>query len=323
MLYYLTGMATERSAVLAYNFLHDGVMEMGETGIAKTVIGPIRRQEPGHYAFYQLSARALWGELAAWQKWMVRLMRRVSFAPVGANNDKQKADFGDVMTTLGITDRFDDFAEQISRVERELLWARSRGLKVPDYVAAAFREARRAGRGPRSTRRRRRVGGGSPDTRRPCHFCTQIPGAELDARRRILGRPRSRFPGYPVTLPPRYRSTRSAIQAMSAAVCGGGVRGLHDVAEHDPDDHVDGGVELGLGQRDVVRRDAGGHHGLGRREQRLGVGGQQRQQLGVGAVGRGDDRVQQPVVLRVDRAPARDAARWRRPGPSGARRTRP
>ena len=65
----------------------------------------------------------------------------MSFAPVGANNQKQKADFGDVMTTLGITDRFEDFAEQISRVERELLWARTRGLKVPDYVASAFREA--------------------------------------------------------------------------------------------------------------------------------------------------------------------------------------
>jgi hypothetical protein len=141
MLYYLTGMATERSAVLAYSRLYDGVMAMGEVGIAKTVIGPIRRQEPGHYAFYQLSARALWGELAAWQKWLVRLMRRRSFAPVGANNDRQKADFGDVMTTLGITDRFEDFAEQISRVERELLWAGRRGLKVPGYVAAAFREA--------------------------------------------------------------------------------------------------------------------------------------------------------------------------------------
>ena len=142
MLYYLTGMATERSAVLAYNFFHDGVMDMGELGIARTVVGPIRRQEPGHYAFYQLSARGLWSELALWQKWMVRLMRRFSFAPVGANNDKQKADFGDVMTTLGITDRFHDFAEQITRVERELLWARDRGLKIPDYVAAAFREAR-------------------------------------------------------------------------------------------------------------------------------------------------------------------------------------
>ena len=32
MLYYLTGMSTERSAVLAYNLLHDGVLELGETG---------------------------------------------------------------------------------------------------------------------------------------------------------------------------------------------------------------------------------------------------------------------------------------------------
>jgi hypothetical protein len=142
MIYYLTGMATERSAVLAYNFFHDGVTEMGELAVAKTVIGPIRRQEPGHYAFYQLSARALWSELAMWQKLMVRIMRRLSFAPVGANNDKQKADFGDVMVTLGITDRFDDFAEQITRVERELLWARSKGMKIPDYVASAFKEAR-------------------------------------------------------------------------------------------------------------------------------------------------------------------------------------
>jgi hypothetical protein len=141
MLYYLTGMATERSAVLAYNLMHRGTLDMGEDAVAQTVIGQIKRQEPGHYAFYQLSARGLWDQLAAWQRWLVRLMRRISFAPVGANNDAQKADFGDVMATLGIADDADDFADQISRVERELLWARSRGLKVPDYVSSAFREA--------------------------------------------------------------------------------------------------------------------------------------------------------------------------------------
>jgi hypothetical protein len=141
MLYYLTGMATERSAVLAYNLLHRGTLDMGETAIAQTVVGQIKRQEPGHYAFYQLSARGLWAELAGWQRWLVRLMRRVSFAPVGANNAMQKADFGDVMASLGIADDPDSFADQISRVEAELLWARDRGLKVPDYVARAFREA--------------------------------------------------------------------------------------------------------------------------------------------------------------------------------------
>lgn len=141
MLYYLTGMATERSAVLAYNLLHRGTLDMGETGIAHSVVGQIKRQEPGHYAFYQLSARGLWAELAGWQRWLVRFMRRMSFAPVGANNPRQKADFGDVMATLGIAEDSDEFADQISRVETELLWARDRGLKVPDYVALAFREA--------------------------------------------------------------------------------------------------------------------------------------------------------------------------------------
>lgn len=141
MLYYLTGMATERSAVLAYNLLHKGVAELGEDPVARTVIDPIKRQEPGHYAFYQLSARGLWGQLAGWQRWLVRRMRSLSFAPVGANNNVQKADFGDLMATLGIDGRSDDFAGQISRVERELLWAHRSGLAVPPYVAKAFREA--------------------------------------------------------------------------------------------------------------------------------------------------------------------------------------
>ncbi|MEN8705915.1 MAG: GTP-binding protein LepA [Nocardioides marinisabuli] len=145
MLYYLTGMATERSAVLAYNLLHDGVREMGEQAVAETIIAPIKRQEPGHFAFYQLSARGLWAELAPWQKWLVRHLRRLSFSPVGANDDEQLADFGDLMATLGIDDS-SDFTAQIARVEMELLWARDKGLPVPAYVTAAFREARERSR---------------------------------------------------------------------------------------------------------------------------------------------------------------------------------
>lgn len=141
MLYYLTGMATERSAVIAYNLLHDGVIETGEHAVADTVIAPIKRQEPGHYAFYQLSARAHWVTLAAWQKWLVRRMRRISFAPVGVNNVTQLADFGDVMETLGVDHEGRDLAADVARVEQELLWARDRGLPVPDYVTRAFREA--------------------------------------------------------------------------------------------------------------------------------------------------------------------------------------
>lgn len=141
MLYYLTGMSTERSAVLAYNLLHTGLEDLGETALTTTIVGPIRRQEPGHYAFYKMSARGLAEQLSGWQRWVVRTLRRISFAPVGANNEHQKADFGDLMRTLGIDRDLGAFARQISRVERELLWVRDQGMKVPDYVVAAFREA--------------------------------------------------------------------------------------------------------------------------------------------------------------------------------------
>ena len=143
MLYYLTGMTTERSALLAYHELHDGLVELGETGIAETVVVPIRRQEPGHYAFYQMSAHRLWVQLADWQRWLVRRLRDLTFAPVGANSPDQRADVGDMMIALGIDspEAAGAFAGQVARVERELLFAGDQGLVVPPYVARAFAQA--------------------------------------------------------------------------------------------------------------------------------------------------------------------------------------
>jgi hypothetical protein len=141
MLYYLTGMSTERSAVVAYNRLHAGLTELGEMAVAETAIAPIRRQEPPHYAFYKLSAIGLAARLAPWQKWLTRRLRALSWGPVGANNRRQKADFGGVLTALGLRDDLASFGEEISRVERDLLWERKRGLHVPSYVTEALREA--------------------------------------------------------------------------------------------------------------------------------------------------------------------------------------
>ena len=141
MLYYLTGQSTERSAVLAYNLLQEGLTEMGEGAVVETIVARIKRQEPGHHAFYSMSARGLAEQLAPWQTWLVRRLRALSFAPVGANNVEQLADFGDLMDSLGITDRVDSFAEQASRVERELLWAHERGMRIPPNVLRAFRDA--------------------------------------------------------------------------------------------------------------------------------------------------------------------------------------
>lgn len=146
MLYYLTGQATERSAVLAYNLLHSGLMELGEPAAAETIVAQIKRQEPAHHAFYSMSARGLNDQLAPWQRWLVRRLRVLSFAPVGANNPEQTADFGDLMMALGIDDDLERFATAVARVEAELLGAVGQGLAVPGYVLRAFRDALGAAR---------------------------------------------------------------------------------------------------------------------------------------------------------------------------------
>lgn len=148
MLYYLTGMTTERSALLGYHRLHDGLTELGEIAVADTIIAPIRRQEPGHYAFYQMSARALWRRLTEWQRWLVRRLRAVSFAPVAANTAEQKADVGAMMVALGIgtAAATEEYVATVARTEAELLGATKQGLKVPPYILRSFAECRELAR---------------------------------------------------------------------------------------------------------------------------------------------------------------------------------
>ncbi|WP_203590654.1 hypothetical protein [Streptomyces sp. SID13031] len=148
MLYYLTGVATEQSAILAYNKLHQGLLDLGEKAVASTIVAPIRRQEPGHFAYYKIAAQGLWSELVPWQKWLVRTLRRYTFEPVGAYTKKQWAQFGDVMTHLGITTKgneveLDRYAQQIGRFELELLYAHREGLRVPTYVIDSLHRAAR------------------------------------------------------------------------------------------------------------------------------------------------------------------------------------
>lgn len=140
MLYYLTGMTTERSAVLAYQHLFEGLVEMGEDPIAVTAVAPIRRQEPGHYAYYQMSARQLWTRLAPWQQWLTRRLRSASFAPVGANSPHELRQVGEMMLAFDIRERaeVDGFAHTVARSESDLLWAQSAGLNAPAYVTDAF-----------------------------------------------------------------------------------------------------------------------------------------------------------------------------------------
>jgi hypothetical protein len=141
MLYYLTGVAAERSAVLAYGRLHTGLAELGETALCDTVIAPIRRQEPGHFVFYRLAAENLHAELAPWQRWLLRRLRAPHWEPVGAGSPTRRAEFGHVMETLGLTAELAWFSETISRFEHDLLWVGRQGMPVPRYVLAGLHDA--------------------------------------------------------------------------------------------------------------------------------------------------------------------------------------
>ncbi|SDT26588.1 hypothetical protein SAMN04488543_3500 [Friedmanniella luteola] len=144
LLYFLTGASTERQAVLAYNQLSSGLAEMGEQAIAETIIRPIKQQEPGHFAFYQMSATAMVQDkvLRPWQLFLARVLRERSYNLVGTNaRPAYKADMGQVATDLGIAADLAGYAREIGRVEHRLLWADRQGMDFPPYILAALRES--------------------------------------------------------------------------------------------------------------------------------------------------------------------------------------
>lgn len=143
LLYFLTGASTERQAVLAYNTINRGLLDLEEKAISETVITPIKRQEPGHFAFYQMSATAMiqHNVLRPWQLFLARVLRERSFTPVGAHTKARLADYGGVVTALGMDADIENYAAEIARVETRLLWAHRKGMTVPPYVLAALRES--------------------------------------------------------------------------------------------------------------------------------------------------------------------------------------
>lgn len=144
LLYFLTGASTERQAVLAYNQINTGLKELGETAISETIITPIKQQEPGHFAFYQMSATAMIQDkvLKPWQLFFARVLREKSYNLVGTNSmGHYKADMGGVAVDLGIDKDLAGYAREIGRVESRLLWADKQGMEFPPYILKSLRES--------------------------------------------------------------------------------------------------------------------------------------------------------------------------------------
>jgi hypothetical protein len=143
-LYFLTGASTERQAVLAYNQINTGMRQLGEDAIAETILTPIKQQEPGHFAFYQMSATAMVQDrvLRPWQLFLARVLRERSYHLVGTNARQSfKADMGQVMADLGFDQDLKAYAREVGRVEQRLLWAHRQGLEFPTYILKALRES--------------------------------------------------------------------------------------------------------------------------------------------------------------------------------------
>jgi hypothetical protein len=144
LLYYLTGAATERQAVLAYNRFNSQLDELGEKAIATTIIGQIKRQEPGHFAFYQMSATQMIqeGVLAPWQLYLARVLREKGFALVGTNYvPRYQANLGGLMISLEIDQELEKYAKDVGRLEAKLLWANKNGMEFPPYFLEALRQS--------------------------------------------------------------------------------------------------------------------------------------------------------------------------------------
>lgn len=144
LLYYLTGAATERQAVVAYSRLIKELELMGEESITKTIIHPIKQQEPGHFAFYQMSATQMIQDavLEPWQMFVARQLRSRTFTLVGEDYVREyKADMGAVLTGLDMDTELELYAKEIGRLEARLLWATEKGMDFPPYVFKALRES--------------------------------------------------------------------------------------------------------------------------------------------------------------------------------------
>lgn len=144
LLYFLTGASTERQAVLAYNQINDGIKDLGETAISETILTPIKQQEPGHFAFYQMSATAMIQDkvLRPWQVFLARVLREKSYNLVGTNAMLQyKADMGGVVLDLGLDADLEGYAREVGRVESRLLWAHKEGMDFPPYILRSLQES--------------------------------------------------------------------------------------------------------------------------------------------------------------------------------------
>ncbi|MDQ3123237.1 MAG: hypothetical protein M3Q14_00940, partial [bacterium] len=120
MIYLTRGAMHERLTFQGYELMAAKLKSLGEQALMESVIKPIRAQEAGHLGYYRAAAKELKAHLQPWQLWLARKLSVRSYAPVGARNEMQRAEFGHLAQTLA-GEGLDSFSSPIQTIGEELL----------------------------------------------------------------------------------------------------------------------------------------------------------------------------------------------------------
>lgn len=140
-LYLGIGAMHERLTATGYDKLRQRLLDLGERGLVETAIGPIRRQEAGHFAYYRNAALVVRDRLSTWQLHLARIVRTREYHPIGATSQANTRSFARTAVLLAGRTDLDEFAVPVQRVAEELLIRGDQGVRIPHFVGRALRES--------------------------------------------------------------------------------------------------------------------------------------------------------------------------------------
>jgi hypothetical protein len=124
LVYHSVGAMNERLAFSAYERMSEILVELGEHGLADTLLKPLRRDESAHLGYYRTAARELRDRLDRWQIAVARNVITHTYSPVGAGEKRDKPAFAATLRSLGdsdIVDRVQLIAESLLSVDERKL----------------------------------------------------------------------------------------------------------------------------------------------------------------------------------------------------------
>src|SRR5688572_13421651 len=129
LIYHSIGAMNERLAFSAYERMSEILTELGEHGLADTLLKPLRRDESAHLGYYRTVARELRDRLDPWQIAVARNVITHTYSPVGAGERKDKPAFAATLRSLGAGGDPGDLVDRVQLIAESLLSVDERKLR--------------------------------------------------------------------------------------------------------------------------------------------------------------------------------------------------